>query len=75
MRGVAELMGLAEAAALMKVPYQDAHRLLLTGRLSGRKEGGRWVVAREQVELLVKQRDHVAKSGGGQEAGSDANDQ
>ena len=37
-------IGLAEAAAALRLPYQTAHREVLVGRLDGRKEGGRWMV-------------------------------
>ena len=47
-----EMIGLAEAAARLHVPYQDAHRLLMTGKLQGQKVRGRWMVRVETVELL-----------------------
>ena len=49
--------GLAEAAVRLKVPYQDAHRLLLTGKLKGEKHGGRWIVTVESLERLLSERD------------------
>jgi hypothetical protein len=49
------MMGLAEGAARLKLPYQDAHRLLLTGRLVGEKRAGRWWVTVESVERLARE--------------------
>ncbi len=46
-----EMIGLAVAAARLKIPYQDAHRLLLTGRLGGEKRKGRWFVSAADVEM------------------------
>lgn len=48
------IIGLAEAAAVLRIPYQDAHRLLMTGKLQGRKLRGRWMVRVESVEQLEK---------------------
>ena len=53
-----EKIGLAECALKLRIPYQDAHRLLLVGQLSGEKRGGRWVCTRESLERLVQTRDH-----------------
>lgn len=47
-----EMVGLAEAAQRLAVPYQDAHRLLLTGKLEGEKRGSRWWVTNESVERV-----------------------
>ncbi len=49
-------LGLAEAAQALKLPYQDAHRLLLTGALRGEKRSGRWYVVAADVERLAKDR-------------------
>ena len=49
-------MGLAEAAQTLRLPYQDAHRLVLTGRLPGRKRGGRWFVKSAEVMKLAARR-------------------
>ncbi len=49
-----DVIGLAEAAARLKIPYQDAHRLLLTGKLRGEKRGGRWFVALRDVQRLMR---------------------
>ena len=46
------MIGLAEGAQRLGLPYQDAHRLLLTGVLQGEKRGGRWFVTRESVERV-----------------------
>ncbi len=51
-----EMIGLAMAAARLKIPYQDAHRLLLTGRLTGEKRGGRWYVRVADVERVIQER-------------------
>lgn len=50
------MIGLAEAAQRLALPYQDAHRLLLTQKLRGEKRGGRWLVHREDVERLERER-------------------
>jgi hypothetical protein len=52
-----EMIGLAMAAAKLKIPYQDAHRLLLVGRLTGEKRGGRWFVRVADVERLLRERE------------------
>jgi hypothetical protein len=59
MRELPGMIGLAEGAQRLGLPYQDAHRLLLTGVLQGVKRGGRWFVTRESVE-------RVQQSGAGQ---------
>jgi hypothetical protein len=46
------MIGLAEAAVELGVPYQDAHRLLLTGKLTGEKRGSRWFVRVADVQRL-----------------------
>ena len=46
------MIGLAEAAMQLGVPYQDAHRLLLTGKMSGEKRRSRWFVRLVDVEKL-----------------------
>lgn len=46
-------LGLAEAAQVLGIPYQQAHRLLLVGVLPGEKLGGRWYVASAAVRRLV----------------------
>jgi hypothetical protein len=53
---VADAIGLAECAQRLAIPYQDAHRLLLLGRLAGVKRGGRWFVARESLDRLLLER-------------------
>ncbi len=45
-------IGLAEAAMRLAIPYQDAHRLLLTRRLEGWREGSRWRVSLESLRRL-----------------------
>ena len=49
----AEMIGLAEAAQRLRLPYQDAHRLLLTGKLRGEKRKGRWYVSMNDVTRLA----------------------
>ncbi len=49
----ARMIGLAEAAQQLGLPYQDAHRLVLTGRLQGEKRGNRWYVPKQSVEKLL----------------------
>ena len=46
-------MGLAEAAKSLGIPYQDCHRLLLTGSLRGEKRKGRWFVDADDVAGLA----------------------
>ena len=52
-----KMIGLAEAAAHLCIPYQDAHRLLLTGKLAGEKRGSRWYVQKADVERLKARQD------------------
>lgn len=47
-------LGLADAAQQLRIPYQQAHRLLLVGVLLGTKRGGRWLVSAESVRRLAK---------------------
>lgn len=51
-----ELIGLAEAAQRLRMPYQDCHRLLLTGLLRGEKRGGRWFIVLADVDRLAQER-------------------
>lgn len=51
-----EMVGLAEAAVALRIPYQAAHRLLMLGELRGVKRGNRWLVREADVERLVKER-------------------
>ena len=50
------MLGLAEAAQRLGIPYQRAHRLLMVGVLPGRKRGGRWSVLAASVHRLRKSR-------------------
>ncbi len=52
-----DTIGLAQCAVELKIPYQDAHRLLLVGRLSGVKRGGRWACSRESLDRLIRERE------------------
>jgi hypothetical protein len=56
------MMGLAEAAQKLRLPYQDCHRLLLTGVLRGKKRHGRWYVLLEDVEELRRERSSSGPS-------------
>jgi len=58
-----EMIGLAVAAAKLRLPYQDAHRLVLTGRLVGEKQGGRWYVRLVDVERLLRERRQPESAG------------
>lgn len=51
------MIGLAEAALWLRMPYQDTHRLLLTGQLTGEKRGGRWYVHTVSVTRLRETRE------------------
>lgn len=53
------MIGLAEAAVQLLLPYQDVHRLLLTGKLTGVKRGSRWYVRIADVRRLqqIQKRD------------------
>jgi len=68
------MIGLAEAAMHLGVPYQDAHRLLLTGKIRGEKRGSRWFVQVVDVKkLMVGTRTKSASEGGRRRAiGSEA---
>lgn len=48
------MIGLAEAAQRLHLPYQDCHRLLLTGAIRGEKRKGRWYVVALDVERLAR---------------------
>jgi predicted site-specific integrase-resolvase len=50
-------IGLADAAHHLRIPYQDAHRLVLTGQLRAEKRKGRWLVEYDDVEQLMKERE------------------
>jgi hypothetical protein len=51
-----QVIGLAEAAQRLGLPYQDAHRLVLTGDLHGEKRGSRWYVPVVDVTRLARER-------------------
>ena len=48
------MIGLAEAAAHLRMPYQNAHRLVLTGQLIGEKRGSRWYVKLIDVQRMLR---------------------
>lgn len=56
------MIGLAEAALELRVPYQDAHRLLLTGRITGEKRGSRWFVRLSDVNKVKAELSHPRRS-------------
>jgi hypothetical protein len=49
-------MGLVEAAQLLRLPYQQTHRLILIGKLRGRRRGSRWFVRSADVLRLARRR-------------------
>ncbi len=55
-RRKARLIGLADAAALAMMPYQDAHRALLMGKLRGEKRGSRWFVRLLDAQRLAHEK-------------------
>ena len=54
MTRVGRMIGLAEAAQRLGLPYQNCHRLLLTGELRGEKREGRWYVRLDDVERVAR---------------------
>lgn len=60
---VPHMIGLSEAAQHIGIPYQNAHRLLLTGALRGEKRQGRWMVRREDTERLRTEREEKDVAG------------
>ena len=64
-RSEPELIGLAEAAQKLGMPYQDAHRLLLTGSIRGEKRGNRWLVRLADVLNVRRQREGQHAGGPG----------
>lgn len=59
-----QMIGLALAAQRIMIPYQDAHRLLLIGKLRGEKRGGRWYVRLTDVERLIAERARETAAAG-----------
>lgn len=51
-----QTIGLAEAAAKLRVPHPEAYRLMLTGVLPGEKVRSRWMVRLADVERLIRVR-------------------
>jgi predicted site-specific integrase-resolvase len=62
-----EMVGLAEAAVALRIPYQAAHRLLMLGELRGVKRSNRWLVREDDVARLVKERGERASGASGQQ--------
>jgi hypothetical protein len=61
--GDTTVIGLAEAAHMLKIPYQDCHRLVLTGRLRGEKRNGRWQVVVRDIERVATELHQIAFEG------------
>ncbi len=59
---IRDSLGLAEAAALLRLPYGQAHREVLVGKLTGYKVGHFWRVDRRSVEALLKERERGAST-------------
>lgn len=55
-----QMIGLAEAAQRLGLPYQSAHRLVLLGELGGEKRAGRWFVRLADVRRLAAGAGHLA---------------
>ena len=51
-----ETVDLVEAAARLRISYHAAYRLVLTGRLKAERRNGRWLVDREDLERLERDR-------------------
>jgi hypothetical protein len=63
-----EEIGLAEAAQLLRLPYQSAHRLVLVGALAAVKRSGRWYVRRaDAAQLSTESTSPAARSVPGSE--------
>lgn len=62
MRAVAEPteIPLSEAAFSLKAPWRSCYDWLLSGRLSGRKVNGRWMVDASSVERVRRERETPA---------------
>ena len=52
-----EEIGAVEAAKLLGHPLDYVYRLLLVGKLAGRKMGRRWLVSASAVEARLKERE------------------
>ncbi len=48
---------LVEAAARLRVPWHTAHRLVLTGKLKGWRDGGWWYVDPGDLGRLLEERN------------------
>jgi hypothetical protein len=51
-RRIPDLVSLAEAAAILRISKQAAHKHVLQGHLAGRNVGGTWVFRRTVVLWL-----------------------
>jgi hypothetical protein len=53
---VSEVIPLSEAARRLRIPYYQAHKLLLTGQLEPvERRGAHWYVSAEAVAYLLDQ--------------------
>lgn len=52
----AMMVDLVQAATRLCVPYGKAYRMVLTGALKGERQDGRWLVYREDLDRLLKER-------------------
>jgi len=59
-KGEVERIELVEAARLLHVGYQVAHRLALQGTLDARRIDGHWEVTRVSVQRLLRDRAAAA---------------
>jgi excisionase family DNA binding protein len=55
-RLIPDLVSLAEAADIMGVSRQAAHRMVIKGQLHGAQVGGTWVFRKAVVEQMPKHR-------------------
>ena len=50
-----EVMPLVDACRELGIAYPAGYRLLLTGALSGARQGGRWFVSSASVKRLARE--------------------
>jgi excisionase family DNA binding protein len=63
MTGDSGAVTLVEGAFRLGVSYEVALRMVLTRRLKGERRGRRWLVDREDLERLVRERSSAAPRG------------
>lgn len=54
------MVDLVEAASRLRIAYQAAHRLVLTGELKGQRRNGRWYVDAAHLELVAERREQAS---------------